>query len=733
MRHFLFLIFFLFSVTVFASIDSQKDSVMSLLNKATSDTSRINYYFEIGNLYDDSPKAEYWFLKAIKSCDVLIDGRGGLQQDKRRVYILKGKALKGLAFCYQAKEDYISSIMVFNRALQCFETINDSISIAITRLNNGNNYFRLSQYSEALDNYQKAAIIFYKLDDLRGAAFCYNNIGSIHSEIGNINLAIEYWKKTLIIKRTLNDSISIAKTLSNIGIAYKNQKKYDLAIQTFKNALRIFKSLDNLKGVATNYMNMSNVFQCKNEFEKALNYANLSLDIKKRINDENGMAIAYGNISFVFNKLERYHKAKQTADEGIKTALKIGSLSALKNNYSNLSLAYAGLNDMNNAYQYLIKYDMVKDSLFNIDKNKEFTKLETQYQIKNKQQEIEKQQAIIKKKEAVAEKNRMQRNFMFGGVILMILLLSVVIYSYFQKKKDNAVIREKNQNLEIANAEILAQRDEIEAQRDLVDMQKQQIEYIHRELEDSIAYGKRIQESLLPSSDFLKSFFDDNYFVFFRPRDVVSGDFYWTAQIDEWRFFTVADCTGHGVPGAFMSMLGISLFNEIIREKNIRSTAELLKVLFSRLSQNLHRKQNENSVTDSMDIAFCAWNTNTNELQFSGINNPLYLIRDNHLKVIKPTKMINIESIQDKAIVVEKIALQKGDFIVMSSDGYIDQFGGEKGKKFKKKNFLNLIYSLKNYPISEHQKIMRTKFLEWKGTQNQIDDVCVMGVKFDNL
>jgi len=733
MRHFLLLIFTLFSVTGFASIGSQKDSLMFLLDKATSDTSRINYYIKIGKLYDESPKAEYWFLKAIKSCDALIDGRRYLQEEKRKILMLKGKALNGLASCYQAKEDYISSIMVFNRALECFETIKDSISIAITRLNNGNNYFRLSQYSEALDNYQKAAIIFNKLDDLRGVAFCYNNIGSIHSEIGNVDLAIKYWKKTLNIKKALNDSISVAKTLNNIGVAYKNQGSYDMAIQTFKNALRIFKSLDNQRGVAMIYMNLSNVFLEKNEFDKALNYANLSLEIKKMINDKNGMAIVYGNISTIYNKLKKYYKAKQSAEEGIKIALDLGALSTLKNNYSNLSLAYAGLNDMNHAYQYMIKYDRVKDSLFNIDKNKEFTRLETQYQIKSKQQEIEKQQAIIKKKEAIAEKNRMQRNAMFGGIVLMVLLLGVVIYSYIQKKRDNAVIREKNQNLQIANAEILAQRDEIEAQRDLVNMQKQQIEYIHGELKDSIAYGKRIQESLLPSSVSLKTFFNDNYFIFFQPKDIVSGDFYWIAEVDEWRFFTVVDCTGHGVPGAFMSMLGISLLNEIIREKNIRSAAEILKILFLRLSQDLHQIQNENSVADSMDIAFCAWNTKTNELKFSGINNPLYLLRDDNLTVIQPTKMINLEAIQEKQIIEKNFTLQKGDFIVMSTDGYIDQFGGEKGKKFKKKNFLNLIYILKNYPVSEHQKIMRKKFLEWKGTQNQIDDVCVMGVKFDNL
>lgn len=730
MKHFLSLVFFLITLTVFGSSNSKKDSLLNLLENAKNDTVRIKYYIAIGDITNNPSKAEYWFLKAVKSCNVLVT-RNTEEKVKKHIKKQKAKALIGLAYCYQEKEDYISSILTFNKALSCFQENNDSLSIAISMLNNGNNYFRLSQYPEALYNYQKAAMIFGQLDDLRGEAFCYNNIGSIHSEIGNFNLAIEYWNKTLIIKKALNDSVSIAKTLNNLGVAYKNQKKYNLSLETLNHALKDFKSLENLRGVAMVYINIANVYQRKEEYNKALKYSYLSLEMKKMMEDETGMALVYGNISLFLNKLKRYNEAKQAAEFGLDLALKTGALATLKNNYSNLSLAYEGLNNMSKAYQYLFKYEKVKDSLFNIEKNKEFTRLETQYQIKSKQQEIEKQQAIIKKKDAIAEKNRTKRNALFGGIILMVLLLIVVIYSYIQKRKDNTIIREKNQNLEIANAEILAQRDEIEAQRDLVDMQKKQIEYIHGELKDSIVYGKRIQQSLLPSDSFLNAFFDENYFILNRARDLVSGDFYWAAQVDEWKFFTVADCTGHGVPGAFMSMLGISLLNEIVRERNIRTTADLLKLLFARLSQNLHRQQDKDTITDSMDIIFCAWNTKTNKLQYSGINNPLYLIRNNNLQIIPSTKMINIESIQDKKILMQTIKLQKGDFIILSSDGFADQFGGEKGKKYKKKNFQKLITSLSTHPIQEHQKILETTFLKWKGIQDQIDDVCIMGVKFD--
>ena len=732
MRHIFSIIFILSSLIVFGSVNSKKDSLMNLLKKTETDTAKIQYYIEIGNATDTPSKAKYWFLKAVKTCEILTS-KGFPETTMKKLNKQKAEALSGLAGCYQKEEDHISSIFAFNRALACYQKDNDSLDMAITRLENGNNFFRLSQYPEALDNYQKAAEIFNKLNDLRGEAFCYNNIGGIHSEIGNLDLAVAYWNKTLNIKKALKDTVSIAKTFNNLGVAYKNQGKYDLAFSTLNQALKLFKSLNDIKGVAMVYTNMANIFQRKEEFEKALKYARLSLEMKKMIGDEVGMALVYGNISMVLNKMGRYAEAKKAAENGIALALKTETLAALENNYSGISLAYAGLKNDKKAYDFVLKYEAIKDSLSNIEKNKEFARLEMQYQLKSKEQEIEKQQAIIKKKEAIAEKTRTERNMMFGGIVLMVLLLVVVLYSYIQKKKDNSTIREKNQNLEIANAEILAQRDEIEAQRDLVDMQKKQIEYIHSELKDSIVYGKRIQQSLLPSDDFLKSFFNNNYFVFFRPRDMVSGDFYWAAQVDEWKYFTVSDCTGHGVPGAFMSMLGISLLNEIVRGKNIRTTADLLKLLFSRLSQNLHRRQGKLELTDSMDIAFCAWNTKTNELQFSGINSPLYLIRNNSLQVIQPTKMINIESIQDKEISTETIFLQKGDILILSSDGFVDQFGGERGKKLKKKHFQELLLSLINHPIQAYSQNLEKSFLNWKGTQNQVDDICVMGVKFEDL
>lgn len=730
MRKIYFLLYFFYFISSSLAGNSKKDSLQNLLEQSKSDTSKIYYYIEIGKSEHKPEDAFYWYLKAFKSCNVLLSQTRDTKVSQS-LEKLKYRSLKELAYAYQEKDDYISSIITFKKIIEHYSKTKDSLSWTIALLNNGNNFFRIGKLTEALDCFQQSANLFDKLGDKKGESFCFNNIGSIHAELSNYKLALDYWSKTLIIKRTLGDSIAIAITLNNLGTNYKNLKDYDNSISTYMQALNIYKSFDDVQGVSMIYSNLSNIYKNKNDYETALRYANLALELKKKIDDENGLAIVYGNIGLIYNKLNKYNQAIDACKTGRDYALKIGALAALKSNYESLADSYAHIGDMTNAYDNLRNYEIVKDSLFNIEKNKEFARLEMQYQVEKKQQEIEKQLAIIKKKEAIAEKNETQRNALFGGVVLMLLLLVAVLYSYIQKRKDNFIISEKNQNLEVANAEILAQRDEIEAQRDLVEMQKKQIEFIHIELKDSINYGQRIQQSLLPTDEFLSTLFNQSYFKFYRPRDVVSGDFYWAEQINEWNLFAVADCTGHGVPGAFMSMLGISILNEIIREKEVITTSELLKLLYTRLSQNLHRSKKESEVNDTMDIAFCAWNTKTHELQYSGINRPLYLIRDAELSVLQPTKMISFEKLQHKFINAETIKIKNNDIIILSSDGYIDQFGGPKGKKFKKINFHNLILSLYDNPIETHEKIVETTFLEWKGSHSQLDDICILGIQFD--
>jgi len=325
-----------------------------------------------------------------------------------------------------------------------------------------------------------------------------------------------------------------------------------------------------------------------------------------------------------------------------------------------------------------------------------------------------------------------------------------------QKVEERTVeIAEKNQILEQANEEILTQRDEIQAQRDTVLVQKNKIEEIHTELKSSIHYAERIQKAVLPTDEFLKKNLP-NFFVLFKPHSVVSGDFYWAMQKDNKIVITAADCTGHGVPGAFMSMLGISFLNEIARKPEVVKASDILNELRLNIIDALKQKGVSGEQKDGMDMALCVIDLETNIIQFSGANNPLYIITQTELQLVNKEvgaaiKLYDASSlnIQTSKLLYEvkpnkmpiaiyekmndftnyTIQLQKGDTIYMFSDGYADQFGGPKGKKFKYKPFKRLLLENVDKPMSEQKELLNTAFEAWKGDLEQIDDVVVLGIR----
>jgi serine phosphatase RsbU (regulator of sigma subunit) len=272
--------------------------------------------------------------------------------------------------------------------------------------------------------------------------------------------------------------------------------------------------------------------------------------------------------------------------------------------------------------------------------------------------------------------------------------------------------------------ELLAQKnEEITKQKEIVEEQ-------HQEITDSISYAKRIQTALLTSDNYWEQI-SKEHFVLLKPKDVVSGDFFWAFQTENnLAIWVAADCTGHGVPGAFMSMLGISFFNEIVVENNITNPAEILNKLRGKIIKALEQKGVDTQQKDGMDLALCVWDKNTNLLSFSGANNPLWLIRNDELLEYKPDKQpVGLFLGEMKPFSVQQIQLEKGDTIYTFSDGYADQFGGEKGKKFKLKSLKELLLSVQGKPLSEQKQIIDNMFETWKGNLEQIDDVCVIGVK----
>ncbi|MFO7574849.1 MAG: YfiR/HmsC family protein [Bacteroidales bacterium] len=334
---------------------------------------------------------------------------------------------------------------------------------------------------------------------------------------------------------------------------------------------------------------------------------------------------------------------------------------------------------------------------------------------------IGQQEDRIKTQLATLEKQKLILWFVSFMLLLFIFLAYIIYRNYRIKKEANVKLEEKNRT-------ITAQKDEIEKQRDIAAMQRDQIAYQKKHITDSIEYAKRIQTALLPS---LELFSDDlDHFVFFKPLDIVSGDFYWVTRRDNLQIIIAADCTGHGVPGAFMSMLGVTMLNEIVLAKNVVMPDQILNNLRSEIISSLKQSEEDDKVKDGMDMAVCVVDFSTSKLYYAGANNPLYLIRGNELIHYRPDKMPVAIHYRMGDFTLHTIDLQKGDCFYIFSDGYADQFGGPDHRKFMSARLKEELVKISEMPMIKQGERLNDLFVEWQGDNPQIDDVTLIGVRY---
>jgi serine phosphatase RsbU (regulator of sigma subunit) len=301
----------------------------------------------------------------------------------------------------------------------------------------------------------------------------------------------------------------------------------------------------------------------------------------------------------------------------------------------------------------------------------------------------------------------MRNTILFSIIFLVVLTAGLFYLRYRQKKKDNLILQ--GMNTEISQ-------------------QKNIIEEKNKDITDSIQYAKTIQDSVLPDVSELNNHFSDS-FVLFMPRDIVSGDFYWFTEIDDKIVFTVGDCTGHGVPGSLMSMMGINLIHQIVREDKITDPAKILHRLDENIRKRFEKENSEKQTNDGMDIAIGVWDKSKNIFSYASAMRPIYFVRKGELMELKNDVFPIGGNYPDKIFKTRDVEIQKGDSIYFSTDGYADQFGGEKGKKFlSKKLKLFIQQNASVYMLHQQEKLLK-EFLSWKGKHEQVDDVCIIGVK----
>ena len=312
--------------------------------------------------------------------------------------------------------------------------------------------------------------------------------------------------------------------------------------------------------------------------------------------------------------------------------------------------------------------------------------------------EIEEKEEQLKTQESLAEYQKNQKIALILSLVLLLGIVLVSIRGNLSKKKVN---------------EKLAQ-------------QKVLIETKNRDITDSIQYAKQIQSAILPSDEVIKKLFTDN-FVFYKPKDIVAGDFYWMLELPNQTLFAVADCTGHGVPGAMVSVVCNSALNRAVKEFNLISPAKILDKVTEIVIETFEK--NDSNIKDGMDIALCSFNKEKNVLEYAGANNSIYIVRDGELKEFKSDKQPVGKFVNNKPFTNKKIKLEKGDNIYLFTDGYSDQFGGPKGKKYKYKAFKQLLTDIHKKAMNDQKQIIYKSFIDWQGNLEQIDDVCIVGIK----
>ena len=583
-----------------------------------------------------------------------------------------------------------------------------------------------------------------------------------HSAYGNnsddIQNQIEQYKASVTKYETEGNNNELAKYLTKLGYLYWQIGVQREAIDYFESSVTVNAGLGNKNALKTLYNNLGLIYSEMGNYQKAISYFEKSLTLNLEERKKVEATSDYLNIALSFQSLGYFAESNDKAERALEMALELNNLEMAKNAYGILGENYDRLGQHKQSTEYFEKFNSLAKHIqqkemevmanrtrevemqvqskeqelrYTLDTLGEIIEMNREMQLQNVLLNKENQLKEVQKARLEAEQARLKarektRRTRFMGLIVVLILFGCIIglvyWQLTQKKKANQLLIKQN-------FEIDRQKKEIEQQRDLANKQKKNIT-------DSIQYAQRIQQAVLPPMEFFGQNFSD-YFILYMPKDIVSGDFYWTTRKDDVLIIAVADCTGHGVPGAFMSMLGVAYLNEIVNKIAINkhistlNADDILNQLRDMVITSLHQTGNPTEPKDGMDISICIIDFEHKKMQFSGANNPLFLIRNGELLQFNADKMpVSYHQRRDVPFMKQDIDLLPDDRIYMFSDGFVDQFGGPHGMKFLIKQFKEVLLKVHTQPMPDQRELLINTFNDWKNDQSQLDDVLVVGIRY---
>jgi serine phosphatase RsbU (regulator of sigma subunit) len=737
MRKGLLICLFFYVFSFFTSVKAQQvDSLKKVLaTQVAQDTSRANTLIRLcrAHLFEtnDMKQLEY-YSDQLLPLSIQLKFKKGIGY----AYLYKGILCK-------IRSDYPQSLIHHAHALNIFEPLHEKNGIAMCYINMGLTEDKLGNYAKAIQYARAAAKIRKEIGDIRGTAGALNNIAISYGNMGDYKQSMTNYFKSLELRESIHDKLGMSISYLNIGDSYSLQGKNEEAERFLLKALPLKIEVGDKEGEAYVYANLASIATSRKNYKEALVMHLKALKLREEMNDRqnvnqthNFIAINYldqkkyeealvyflkskrsskelgDKVDWIeantgagrcFEHRKNYQEALSNYEEALELAKEINYLPGLRGVLNNLSALHEKLGNYKQALIYQREFTQVKDSMLNEASFKQVAELNTRYETDKKEKEI----LLLTKDQLLKDKTLKQQRLVRIGLIIglgLFLVLSFLLFNrYRYKQKANLVLKKQKNEITEKNIQIT----------------------------DSIDYAKTIQEAILPDAEKLNSYFNE-YFILYKPKAIVSGDFYWIGKKNNKIICAVADCTGHGVPGAFMSLLGHNILENVVQRESSVDPGAILTTLNQEIVARFSKGKEQQTVKHGMDIGIISIDQSKQQLEYAGARNSLYLVREGNLTEIKADKMsTGIVNANHQAVTYTNNthAIQKGEMIYLFSDGFPDQKGGPERKKFYYAPFKELLTSISHLSMEEQQLKLDQMISDWMADAEQVDDILIMGIR----
>ena len=642
---------------------------------------------------------------------------------------LEVSALRGIGKYYNAISVYDSALIHFKMAMRIAKALENHTLIGRLNYDIGTAYMYLSVNDKAVEYFSKALSQFNKNGNERLRSRVLNALGGVYYNDEEYTIAITFFQDAITAgKKADLPFIKFHNAYNNIGLCYSELGKADSALYYIEKALEMREEIGLPQFIAESYLNIGYVLIEKKSYRQAITIIDKAIAIQRELGDKSGEARSLNTKAYALVQL--YHPSSILVQkQAIKLAMSLGDHEFVSDLYHEMGNNYKHLGQTDSAYHYLTKHIRLNDSISSIRKEIALADARVKYNLEKIEQDLAEEKSSRKQAD--------RKNTFFGIVFVFVLVIATIVtFAFVKIVSYNQELKRKNTEIETQREEIqeqaevlLESNEEVTAANEALTNSQKRLARKNKEVNDSINYATKIQRALLVDPTVIERSFPD-FMLLYHPKDHVSGDVYWYAEIDGKKLLAVVDCTGHGIPGAFVSMVAISLLDQITKVEAVTRPDLILNYLHKRIRLALKQKETNNH--DGMDIAICSVDQNAKTVEYAGAKSPLFYFKeDQEPTLIKGDRMpIGGEQRENERIfTLHLITWEQSLRFYMYSDGYQDQFGGENSRKYSPRRFRNLLENLHHMPMPTQSSRLDAELEAWMGTtQRQIDDIIVLGV-----